>query len=75
VQRKKDKRPHRKLRNAEYRAFSTAAIRVMITSSFSVGASEIATALKIDRATVYRVLGEYVHAPNQDPPEILSGPE
>jgi hypothetical protein len=39
VQREKDERPHRKLRNAEYRAFSTAAIRVMIASSFSVAAA------------------------------------
>jgi hypothetical protein len=38
VQRKKVERPHRKLRSVEYRAFSTAAIRVMITSSFSVAA-------------------------------------
>jgi hypothetical protein len=39
VQRNKNERPHRKPPNVEYRAFPTAATRVMITSSFSIVAN------------------------------------
>jgi hypothetical protein len=69
VQRKKVERPHLKLRNVEYRAFPAAAIRAMITSSFSIAAirttirhAEWSVLLNVhfeqdDRSMVGRALG------------------